>query len=156
MLDVDIPGYASLHLEQLVLDYNGTLALDGRLLPGVRRRMRALSRILEIHVLTADTFGVARAALAHLHCSVSILAPGAQDRAKLAYVENLGRRRTVCIGNGRNDRRMLKAAALGIAVLQGEGAASVTLTAADLVVPTIDEALDLLVKPLRLIASLRS
>ena len=156
MLEVDIPGYASLHLEHLVLDYNGTLALDGRLLPGVKRRMRALGRILEIHVVTADTFGAARKALAGLRCRVSILAPRAQDRAKLGYITRLGARRTVCIGNGRNDRRMLAAASLGIAVLQAEGAASVTLAAADLVVPTITQALDLLANPLRLVASLRS
>jgi soluble P-type ATPase len=71
-------------------------------------------------------------------------------------VRRLGAARTACIGNGRNDELMLKTAALGIAVLQREGAASVTLAAADLIVPTITEALDLLAKPLRLVASLRS
>jgi soluble P-type ATPase len=156
MLEVDIPGFASLRLEHLVLDYNGTLAVGGRLLPGVRRRMRSLSRILEIHVVTADTFGVASSALAGTRCRASILAPRAQDRAKLGYLRRLGAARTVCIGNGRNDRLMLEAAALGIAVLQAEGAASVTLAAADVVVPTITDALDLLGKPLRLVASLRS
>ncbi|HYA47255.1 MAG TPA: hypothetical protein VEF92_06850 [Burkholderiales bacterium] len=156
MLEVHIPGFASLRLQHLVLDYNGTLAVDGRPLPGVRRRLHALSRTLEIHVVTADTFGVARAKLAGLPCRVSILAERAQDRAKLGYVRRLDAGRTVCVGNGRNDRLMLKAAALGIAVLQGEGAAGATLAAADLVVPTITEALDLLVRPLRLVASLRS
>jgi soluble P-type ATPase len=156
MLQVEIPGYAPLRFEHLVLDYNGTLALDGRLLPGVKPRLRALSRVLAIHVVTADTFGMARAALAGLPCRVSILPARGQDRAKLAYVRRLGSARTVCIGNGRNDRLMLRSAALGIAVLQGEGAAMVTLGAADIVMPAIAEALDLLVNPLRLIASLRS
>lgn len=156
MVEVEIPGYASLRLKHLVLDYNGTLAIDGRLLPGVRRRLRTLSRVLEIHVVTADTFGAARAALAGLPCRVLILPTRRQDRAKLAYVQRLGAVQTACIGNGRNDRLMLKAAALGIAVLQGEGAAGVTLAAADIVMPAIAEALDLLANPLRLIASLRS
>ncbi|HTQ74042.1 MAG TPA: hypothetical protein VMI74_07125 [Burkholderiales bacterium] len=156
MLELDIPGFASLRLEHLVLDYNGTLAVDGRLLRGVGRRLRALSRALEIHVVTGDTFGAARAALAGLPCRVSILPSRGQDRAKRAYVARLGPGRTVCVGNGRNDRLMLKAAALGIAVLQREGAASVTLAAADVVVPSIAEALDLLARPLRLVASLRS
>lgn len=156
MLKVDIPGYAPLRLKHLVLDYNGTLAVDGRLLPGVRRRIHALSRDLEIHVVTADTFGAARTALASLPCRLSILPTRGQDRAKRAYVVRLGTGRTACIGNGRNDRLMLKTAALGIAVLQGEGAASVALAAADLIAPTITEALDLLAKPLRLVASLRS
>ena len=156
MLEVDIPGFARLDLRHLVLDYNGTLALDGRLLPRVRRRLRSLSRVLEVHVVTADTFGAARAALAGLPCRVVILPARRQDRAKLDYVKRLGAARTACIGNGRNDRLMLKAAALGIAVLQGEGAAGVTLAAADIVMPAIAEALDLLTNPLRLIASLRS
>ncbi|HUL91357.1 MAG TPA: hypothetical protein VLV56_03315 [Burkholderiales bacterium] len=156
MLEIDIPGFARLSLQHLVLDYNGTLALDGRLLPGVRRRLSTLSRALEIHVVTADTFGAARAALAGLPCRALILPARRQDRAKLAYVKRLGAARTACIGNGRNDRLMLKAAALGIAVLQGEGAAGVTLAEADIVIPAIAEALDLLAKPLRLTASLRS
>jgi soluble P-type ATPase len=41
-------------------------------------------------------------------------------------------------------------------VLQGEGSAAATLAAADIVVPAVTDALDLLVKPLRLVASLRS
>jgi soluble P-type ATPase len=156
MLEVDIPGYASLRLKHLVLDYNGTLAVDGALLPGVRRRMRALSRVLEIHVVTADTFGSVRAALKGLPCRVSVLPARGQDRAKRAYVRRLAAARTACIGNGRNDRLMVEAAALGVAVLQGEGSAAATLAAADIVVPAVTDALDLLVKPLRLVASLRS
>ena len=156
MLEVDIPGYASLRLKHLVLDFNGTLAFDGKLLPGVRRRLRRLSRVLEIHVVTADTFGAAREALARLPCRVSILPGHGQDRAKRAYVMRLGAGRTACIGTGRNDRLMLSAAALGIAVVQEEGAASASLAAADVVAPAITEALDLLDKPMRLIASLRS
>ena len=87
---------------------------------------------------------------------MTILPPRSQDRAKRAYVVGLGPNRTVCVGNGRNDRLMLKAAALGIAVMQGEGAAAATLAAADIVAPAIIEALDLLRYPRRLVASLRS
>jgi soluble P-type ATPase len=35
VIAVVIPDYGSLQLQHLVLDYNGTLALDGRLLPKV-------------------------------------------------------------------------------------------------------------------------
>lgn len=58
--------------------------------------------------------------------------------------------------NGRNDHRMLEAAALGVAVLQGEGASVEALMAADVVVPDILAALNLLLLPQRLIATLRS
>jgi soluble P-type ATPase len=45
---------------------------------------------------------------------------------------------------------------LGIAVIQTEGAAVEALLAADIVLPSILPALDLLTHPLRLIATLRA
>ena len=155
MLEIDIPGFALLRLKHLVLDYNGTLAVDGALLPGVKERLDSLSSALSLHVLTADTFGTSRAALAGLRCALSILGPERQDQAKQAYVERLGATEVVCIGNGRNDRLMLKSAALGIAVMGAEGSAAAAVTAADIVIPGIIDALDLLDKPRRLLASLR-
>jgi soluble P-type ATPase len=50
---------------------------------------------------------------------------------------------------------MLQEAALGICVLSTEGTAVQTLLAADLVTPDIITALELLEKPLRIVASLR-
>jgi soluble P-type ATPase len=73
MLEIEIPGYKILHLEYLVLDYNGTLACDGQLLPGVEPRLRQLSRQLKIHVLTADTFGTVQEALAGVPVEISVL-----------------------------------------------------------------------------------
>lgn len=156
MLEITIPGHETLHLAHLVLDYNGTLACDGRLLDGVAERLQTLAAQLQVHVLTADTFGSVRAAMADLPCTVYILPPGAQDAGKLAYVERLPAGRCVCIGNGRNDHRMLEAAALGVVVVQEEGAAVQTLLAADVAAPTILAALDLLSEPNRLAATLRS
>jgi len=156
MLAVEIPGFGALRLEHLVLDYNGTLALDGEPLPGVRDALCALASSLTIHVLTADTFGKAGSRLQGLPCRRSVLDAANQDAAKQAYVEALGPATVVCIGNGRNDRLMLEAAALGIAVVQEEGAAVEALTSADVVAPSIAAALALLTNPLRLVATLRS
>ncbi len=155
MLSVAIPGFGSLRLEHLVLDYNGTLAADGLLLPGVRRRLAALALELRVHVLTADTFGKARTQLRGTECELIVLGRRFQGRAKAACVRRLGAARTVCIGNGRNDRLMLRAAALGIGIVQREGAAGDSLRAADVVVCDARDALDLLLKPLRLVATLR-
>lgn len=156
MLKITVPGYRELQLGHLVLDYNGTLACDGELLPGVEPRLNSLSDQLEIHVLTADTFGQAAQKLAGVSCELSILPPGGQDTGKLEYVARLDLAKTVCIGNGRNDRLMLKEATLGIVVLQDEGAAVETMMAADVAAPDILAALDLLANPLRLVATLRS
>ncbi len=156
MLKIEIPGFKVLQLEHLVFDFNGTLAVDGRLLPGVGQRLISLAENLSIHVVTADTFGRAARQLEGVACRLSVLPEGAQDRAKLDYVNRLGADRTACIGNGRNDRLMLEAAHLGIAVILEEGASALSLTAADIVCRDILSALDLFTHPLRLTATLRS
>lgn len=156
MIRVDIPGYRVLQLEHLVMDYNGTLAVDGRLEDGVREVLEDLSAQLAIHVITADTFGLAAGQLKNAPVQLSVLPPGQQDLAKRDYVDRLGCAGTVAVGNGRNDRLMLEAAKLGIAVILREGAAAETLAAADIVCMGIVPALGLLSHPLRLTATLRS
>jgi soluble P-type ATPase len=156
MLDVTIPGFGRIQLQYLVLDYNGTLACDGELLDGVGEMLTLLADNLEIHVVTADTFGKVKSRMEGLPARVVILPVEDQDVGKRRYVEDLGADRVVAVGNGRNDRMMLEASALGIAVLEGEAAAAQTLAAADVVAPGIRPALELLTNPLRLTATLRS
>lgn len=156
MVAVDIPGFGELRLEHVVCDYNGTLAVDGDLLPGVDRALRSLAPDVRLHVLTADTFGKAAAKLAGLPVELTILTAGGQTAAKLAYVSALGAHRVVALGNGRNDAAMLRAARVGIALVQGEGAAAETVAAADIVATSVVEALALLREPRRLVATLRS
>ena len=156
MIEVSIPGYRTLQLEYLVLDHNGTLAVDGVLKAGVSACLKQLSRHLKIYVVTADTFGKAASQLKEVPCELTILPPGNQDAGKLDFVQKLGCERTVCMGNGRNDRLMLEAAALGVAVILEEGAAVETVSAADVVCCGVVQALELLLNPLRLTATLRS
>jgi soluble P-type ATPase len=94
--------------------------------------------------------------LSGLDCALTVLPPGRQDRAKRDAVRRLGPDRTVAVGNGRNDRLMMEEAALGMAVILSEGASAETLAAADIVLTDINDALDLLIHPLRLTATLRS
>lgn len=155
MIEINIPGGAALRLEHLVLDYNGTLARDGVMLHGITGRLEELAQKLKIHVLTADTFGKAGDEMAEVPCELVIVPQGRQDKAKQLYVQNLGADVTVCIGNGRNDRLMIEHAALGITVILDEGAAADTVRAADVVCTSIASALDLLVFPQRLVATLR-
>jgi soluble P-type ATPase len=156
MVSIDVPGYGALRIAHLVMDFNGTLAIDGGLIRGVKGRLRRLAKQLDLHVVTADTFGRAGSELEGLPCKIVILERRRQDRAKAAYVQRLGARATACIGNGRNDRAMLDIAALGIAVMQDEGVAMDAVRNADLVVRDIPDALDLLLHPMRLVASLRN
>lgn len=156
MLTVEIPPAQTLRFEHLVLDYNGTLAVDGVLAPEAVPLLHALADRMQIHVITADTFGVAGRNLQGVNCHLEILTGDNQDEQKRAFVEQLGAQRTVCIGNGRNDALMLKATALGICVVLAEGAAVPTLLNADVVCTSVRDALDLLLHPLRLTATLRN
>lgn len=156
MLNIDIPDFGQLQLKHLVMDYNGTLAVDGLPVQGIRRRVEKLAEQVQVHVITADTFGKVTAELEGWTCAVKILGQEDQVGQKLAFVRELGPERCVCIGNGRNDRMMLKAAALGLAVILEEGTSRECLLSADIVLPGIMPALDLLLNPLRLTATLRS
>ncbi len=147
MLDLTIPAFGRLEITDAVCDYNGTLAADGRLLDGVDARIQRLSSELRVHVVTADTFGSAASELQRLPCALVILHAGNQAEAKRDFVQGLGATHVVAIGNGRNDRMMLDAAALGIAVCGPEGAAAEALQAADVVVGRLVDALDLLLHP---------
>jgi soluble P-type ATPase len=155
MIAIEIPGRGRLQLSHLVLDLNGTLATDGDVRAEVLVRLRDLSQGLDVHVLTADTFGTA-ASLEASGIRVTRLGPGDQVAAKAAAVRDLGAAATIAIGNGMNDEGMLREAALGILVIGQEGAAVRSLLAADLVVTSIQDGLDLLRSPKRLIASLRT
>ncbi len=156
MIAIDIPGFRALRLEHLALDYNGTLAADGELLPGVAEALTTLAAEVRVHVVTADTFGRAEAALAGLPIELVIAPTTAQAEAKRQFVSALGADQVVAVGNGRNDCRMLEAAALGIAVIQCEGASTESLRGAHVVVTNILDALELLRHPRRLVATLRS
>ncbi len=156
MIRIDIPGFGRLALAHLVADYNGTLAVDGALIPGVAEALAGLSADLRIHVVTADTFGLAAMQLAGLPAELTIIPAESQAEAKRDLVGRLGAGSVVAIGNGRNDRLMLAEAALGIALVQREGAAAESLAAADVVSLSVLDALELLRSPKRLIATLRS
>lgn len=155
MIQATIPGYKHLELVHLILDVNGTLALDGALLPGVARRITELSDQIQVSLLTANTFGRGAAIAAELGITWEQLAPGREAEQKRDRVLTLGAEGVAAIGNGYNDALMLESAALGIAVVGPEGASSEALRCADLVTSSICDALDLLLFPNRLVAGLR-
>jgi len=155
MIELNIPGRDQFELEHLVCDVNGTLALDGKLQDGVLRRFNVLRDRLTIHLLTADTFGRQEIIDQQLNLEAVRIEPGNEVAKKVAYVQQLGAEKVVAIGQGANDAGMLKEARLGICVISPEGLAVETLLVADLVMPDINHALELLERPLRVVAGLR-
>lgn len=152
---IEIPGRKSLTLESIVLDFNGTIAIDGKIKSAVKPMLRALSEQYRIYVITADTRGTAAAEVEGLPVTLLIYNTTDAGIHKRELVEKLGPDRCVCIGNGNNDRFMFQTAALSIAVLESEGLYAPLLMDADMVVRSSEEALELLCNPKRLISGLR-
>jgi P-type E1-E2 ATPase len=155
MIKFDIPGLGAYSLQHLVMDVNGTLAVDGQLIHGVAEKIAALRELLTIHLLTADTHGKQAILDRQLDLRAIRITPGGESAQKAEYVRKLGNEHVVAIGQGANDAEMLAVAQLGVCVMSTEGVAKQTLLAADLIAPTILSALELLEKPMRIVASLR-
>jgi P-type E1-E2 ATPase len=155
LIELKIPGRGIIQLEHLVTDVNGTLAIDGQLIDGVRKALLNLQDRLQIHLLTADTHGRQAQIDQRLGMTAVRIQPGSESESKASYVKGLGADTVAAIGQGANDAGMLAAATIGICVLSAEGAALQSLNAADLVAPDILSALDLFERPLRIVASLR-
>ena len=155
MINIDIPGWGNIEIENLVLDLNGTIATDGKIPSEVKERIKSLSAKVKIYILTADTQGTAREESSDM--GVELLKVSGEDstEVKLRVVESLDPTRTVAIGNGNNDHLILKEAALGVAVLGDEGISASAMKNADVIVKNISDALDLFLKPKRLIATLK-
>lgn len=155
MLKIDIPGRDALRLENLLLDYNGTIARDGHLLPELLKRLQELQEKLNVLVLTADTYGTVRAEVEPWGLQVETFPQAEAAAAKAAVLRGLNGQ-TVCLGNGYNDCEMCAAADLAIGVLEAEGLAAALVAHCDVISRSAAEALDLLVYPDRLRATLRT
>ncbi len=152
MIRIDIPQRGIIELHHAVFDVNGTLAVDGIPIPAVVGRLQALAEQLSLHALTAGTHGNIAGLERVLGFPLHLIATGEE---KLQYVEQLGPAHVIAFGNGMNDVAMLRLAAIGVAVLAEEGMAISALQAADVLVLGPVDAIDLVLHPKRLVATLR-
>lgn len=155
MIKVSIPGLGDFNYKYIVLDYNGTIALDGHLIDLVPEKLNQLAENLQVYIMTADTFGIAAVDCKKINGELRVLKSpvGADEKEK--FIASLGAENVVAIGNGTNDSKMLLRAGLGIAVIGPEGASAKALQGADIVVADIIAGLELLLQPKRLVATLR-
>jgi len=156
MLHLDIPGRGSIDLEHLVLDLNGTIAIDGVVSSDVAQAISDLKNLLHPVILTADTHGNASDLQSCMGVDIYVIERGHETSQKRDFIEMLGAPSVIAIGNGSNDAEMLRVAAIGICVLGREGTAVETIGAADLVVQDILAVFEMLHNPERLITTLRS
>jgi soluble P-type ATPase len=145
MIELNIPGRGTIELEHLVCDVNGTLAVDGNLGEGLSRLLNSLGDRLTIHLLTADTHRRQGQIDQQMGMRATRLQAGNEAQQKAAYVENLGAAKVVAIGQGANDAAMLNAPPSASASFPASSA--VEALNADIFVPDIYTALELLEKP---------
>ena len=154
-MKIQIPGYGELNLTTVLLDYNGTIAVDGCIRPKIRAYLQEMSEQFTIYVLTADTHGTAKKQCEGIPVNVYTFPVGDAAEHKREIIERLGGDTCVCFGNGRNDMQMFQKAALSVAVMDKEGMYAGLLSAADVCVNSMEDGLNLLRYPKRLIADLR-
>lgn len=153
MLALNIPGRGQFNMNHLVLDFNGTIAFNGKLIPDVAERIMLLSKDVDIHVITADTNETVARQCSVLPVSVQILRSDDHTGEKGGFVRGLNG--VICMGNGANDEAMFAESDIAIAINGKEGCATATLLKSDMVIDNINDALDLLLNPKRVTATLR-
>jgi len=152
---IKIPNHKDIDIKYIVCDYNGTIARDGVVLSEIRELFKELNKIYQLYVITADTFGSVARELDGYGVDIKVLSSSDHTIEKMEFVESLGSDSVISIGNGNNDKKMLKASAIGIALIGDEGCSVETLMSADIVCKSIQEALELPTQPKRIIATLR-
>lgn len=155
MIRIDVPGREIIEIEHVVLDYNGTIALDGQLIEGAAWRIRELCKSAHVYVLTADTYGTVRSQCDGLGAEVKMFPRANAAECKEEIVRALGGK-VACVGNGFNDIKMFDIADLSIAIMDGEGVCAGLIAHSDALVRSAEEGLDLLLKTDRLRATLRT
>ncbi len=155
-MQINIPGRKSFVIKSIVFDYNGTIAIDGKLIKGISENINELASRFHFYVITADTYGSVSKELEDINCEVIKIPESEQDISKLDFVRKIGADTTLAIGNGRNDKLMLKEAILGVGILQDEGICTETLMNSDIVIKSILDVFAYLRNPNRLIATLRN
>jgi soluble P-type ATPase len=155
MITISIPGWGNMDIENIIFDLNGTIATDGRIPIEVKEKIKSLSEKAKVYILTADTQGTANEEIRDMKVYLVKIEEEDSKNRKFEFLKTLDLEKTVAIGNGNNDQLILKAAAFGVAVLGDEGISVPAMKNADIVVKNISDALDLFLKPKRLIATLR-
>ncbi|HWZ66091.1 MAG TPA: hypothetical protein VNX65_04880 [Patescibacteria group bacterium] len=150
----DIPGQDQLEIKTIILDLNGTLSVAGIVPEGVKERLAKLKLAgFKLVFFTGNTRNDADELSADLDIEWR-LAKNAGDKRDLA----LGLEPETCasIGNGLIDLELMKSVKLRIVTLQAEGVHVQTMLNSDIVVPNINDALDLFIDQQRLVATLRT
>ncbi len=152
---IKISGFKDIEIENIVFDYNGTLAKDGQISNEIKNLLKVICSKYNVYVITADTFGTVKEELKELDLEVKVLSSCDHTNEKMEFILSLGKEVTVAIGNGNNDKSMLKSAVISIAIIGDEGCSKEALFASSIICKDIKNVIELFLYPKRLVATLR-
>ncbi|MCX7885063.1 MAG: ATPase P [Caloramator sp.] len=155
MLKFIIPGRRELKVENVVFDYNGTIAVDGIMSSEIKELINEIARYAKVYILTADTYGTVKRECGDLNVTLMTFPSENAAIFKRDIVKSL-EGGTICVGNGYNDLEMFKICDLSIAIIGQEGCCGKLLSFADIVVNCPKDAFMLILNPDRVKATLRS
>lgn len=155
MIELNIPCYKKINVDNIVFDYNGTLAVDGRLIDGIKEKLVEISKLVKPYIITADTFGTVKKNFEDIDVEIKIISKENGSIDKLNFIKQLGANITIAVGNGNNDELMLRESVIGVSILGKEGLSTKALLASDMVINDIEDIFDMIISEKRMIATLR-
>lgn len=154
MIIIQRPGFEPMEIENILIDFEGTLAQDRRVNPKAKDKINLLSKRTKIYIFTTQDKDTVEKVLKKIRAEIIFLKEGESTQGKLDLLSNLNAKNSVFIGNGEDDKEVMKDVAFGIAVIGKEGASVETIKMADILFFNMIDALDFLLKPLRQKATL--
>ena len=140
-----VTGVGEIEINTIVLDLNGTLTVKGVVPDGVRERLAKLKELgINVILYTGNQRGNADEICSELGITFSVAKTG-EDKEKLFL--QLDVETTAAIGNARIDLGKFKHAKVSVATLQAEGIHTGILNEVDVIVPSINDALDFFIDP---------
>lgn len=139
----ELPHGENIEIKTLVLDLNGTLTVKGEIPVGVPEQISKLLALgFRIVLLSGDVRGTAKEIAEKMRIELIIAKSAAE---KEAAILNLEPQTCASIGNARIDIGTFKHARVSILTLQSEGIHAETIQYADIIVPSIHDALALFI-----------
>lgn len=156
-IDIKVPWGEKYIIKNVVFDLNGTLANNGEIAGTTEELLKELAKHARIYIITADTHNTAESLKKKIgeFTEIIVLQSDEHDLEKARFVHTLGFRETVTLGNGGNDLKMVQEGILSFGIMAGEGIYAPLLSKVDIVVHNIDHAIDMLINPMKIVATLR-
>ncbi|KXK26667.1 MAG: Potassium-transporting ATPase B chain [candidate division WS6 bacterium OLB20] len=136
----DVSEVGEIEINTIVFDLNGTLQVQGSIPEGVRERLAKLRELgFSLVFFTGDARGNAHEIAEELGIEFRKCVNGAEKEAAMS---DFDKETTAAIGNARIDIGTFRNAKLAIGTLQAEGIHTGILKHIDVLVPSINDALD--------------